>query len=155
MFLFILACQKLVNPTRLLTYSIFAAVGADRRGRLVEWVEKASFNRLNILFEITVSERNYQTLLSSLNLPAVVRETQSYTLNILPRRLPKVVVSEEHFVLKDFPFYVKAREVDAKSALAIERKEGKKGPCGGPLVRNVVRHLFQLVLQWRRRRKTW
>lgn len=155
MFLFILACQKLANPTRLLTYSIFAAVGADRRGRLVEWVEKASFNRLNKLFEITASEKNYQMLLSSLNLLTVVWETQSYTLNILPRRLPKVVVSGEHFVLKDFPFHAKTREVDAKSALAIERREGRKGPCGGPLVRNVERHPLQLVLQWRRRRETW
>lgn len=115
MFLFMLTCQKLANLTRLLTYSTFADASADRRGRLVEWVEKASFNRLNRLFKITVSERNYQTLFSSRNLLAVVRKTQSYTLNILPRQLPKVVVFGEHFVLKDLPFYAKAREVDAKA----------------------------------------
>lgn len=45
----------------------------------------------------------------------MVRETQLYTLNILPRRLPKVVVSEEHFVLKDLPFYVKAHETNAQA----------------------------------------
>lgn len=35
MFLFTLAYQKLVNFTRLLTYSIFVDAGANRRGRLV------------------------------------------------------------------------------------------------------------------------
>lgn len=115
MFPFIISCQKLSNPSRLLTYSTCVDAGADKRGHLVEWVEKASFNRLNRLFEIVASERNYQTLLSSRNLLVVVWETQLYTLNILPRRLPKVVVSGEHFVLKDLPFYAKAHETDAQA----------------------------------------
>lgn len=34
-------------------------VGKDMRGRLVEWVEKASFDCLNKLFVISASERNY------------------------------------------------------------------------------------------------
>ena len=47
--------------------TFFALVGAckDRRGRLVEWVEKASFIRLNKLFEITTNERNHHMLLSA------------------------------------------------------------------------------------------
>lgn len=115
MFLFTLAYQKLVNFARLLTYSIFVDASADRRGRLVTWVEKASFDRLNRLFEITVGERNYQTLISSRNLLVVFWESQSYILNILPRWLPKVMVSGEHFVPKDLPFYERAREVDTKA----------------------------------------
>lgn len=79
------------------------------------WMEKASFNRLNKLFEIATGEKNYQTLLSTRSLLAVTREPQSYTLNILPRRLPKKVVSGEHFVLKDLPFYAEAREADAQA----------------------------------------
>ncbi|KAL6315343.1 hypothetical protein AAG906_000447 [Vitis piasezkii] len=66
-----------------------------KRGRLVEWVEKVSFDHLNKLFEITAP--------------------QPYVLNILPRRLLKVVVLGEHFVLKDLPFYERAREVDVKA----------------------------------------
>lgn len=115
MFLFTLAYQKLVNFARLLTYSIFADASADRRGRLVTWVEKASFDRLNRLFEITVGERNYQMLISSRNLLVVVWESQPYILNILPRWLPKVVVSGEYFVLKDLPFYERARDADTKA----------------------------------------
>ena len=52
---------------------------------MVEWVEKASFDRLNMLFEITTIERHYLMLLSARNLLAVVQEPQSYILNILPR----------------------------------------------------------------------
>ena len=82
---------------------------------MVEWVEKASFERLNRLFEIISVERHYQTLLTAWNLLAVVREPQPYVLNILPRRLPKVVVPGEHFVLKDLPFYKRACEADVKA----------------------------------------
>ena len=59
---------------------------------MVEWVKKASFDRLNKLLEITVVERHYQMLLIARNLLAVVWEPQPYVLNILPKRLPKVVI---------------------------------------------------------------
>lgn len=81
----------------------------------MEWVEKASFDRLNKLFVITSNERNHQTLLSARNLLEVIREPQPYVLPIIPRRLPKVVEPEEHFVLKDLPFYKEACEVDVKA----------------------------------------
>ena len=90
-------------------------VGTSKRGRLVEWVEKASFDRLNKLFEITAAERHYQTLLIARNLLAVVREPQPYVTNILLRRLPKRVVLGKHFVLKDLSFYERAHEADAKA----------------------------------------
>ena len=83
--------------------------GPDKRGHIVEWVEKESFARLNKLFEITAAERHYETLLTARNLLAVVRESQAYIINILPRKLPKKAVSGEHYVLKDLPFY---KEVD-------------------------------------------
>ena len=86
---------------------------ADKRGRLVEWVEKASFDRLNKLFEIAASERSCQMLLLAQNLRAITQISQQYVLSIIPRRLPKKVVSRKHFVLKDLPFYTEAREADA------------------------------------------
>lgn len=93
----------------------FVDVGAERRGRLVEWVEKASFLQLNKLFEIAPSEINYQTLLSTRNLVTLARESHPYISNIIPRRLPKKVVAREHFLLKDLPFYAQAREADAQA----------------------------------------
>ena len=85
------------------------------RGRVVEWVEKASFDRLNKLFEIAATERHHQTLFTARNLLVVVREPQPYITNILPRRLPKQVVPGEHFVLKDLAFYERARKADTKA----------------------------------------
>ena len=77
---------------------------------MVEWVEKTSFDCLNKLFKITAIKRHHQTLLSARNLLVVVREPQPYVHNILPRLLSKVVVPRGHFVLKDLPFYAKARQ---------------------------------------------
>nr|CAN73298.1 hypothetical protein VITISV_028315 [Vitis vinifera] len=42
--------------------------GPDKRGRVVEWVEKASFTRLNKLFEVSAAERHHETLLTARNL---------------------------------------------------------------------------------------
>lgn len=54
------------------TFSILVYVDKKMRGRLVEWVEKASFDRLNKLFVITSNEHNHQTLLAARNLLAVI-----------------------------------------------------------------------------------
>ena len=58
---------------------------------MVEWVEKASFDRLIRLFVIAAGERSCETLLSAQNLRLVTQVPQPYVLNILPRRLPKKV----------------------------------------------------------------
>lgn len=67
-FSLIFCVESLASLARLLTCLVFMGVGTDKRGRLVEWVKKASFHRLNKLFEIAVGERNCQTLLSTRNL---------------------------------------------------------------------------------------
>ncbi|RVW67486.1 hypothetical protein CK203_063048 [Vitis vinifera] len=63
--------------------------GKDRRGKLVEWVEKASFDRLNRLFEIAAGEMSCEILLFAQNLRLVTQEPQSYILNILQGGCPK------------------------------------------------------------------
>ena len=76
-------------------------------------MKKASFDRLNRLFEIAAAERSCGTLLSAQNLRLVMKEPQLYVLNILPRRLPEEVMVGEHFVLQDLPFYAVVQKVDA------------------------------------------
>ena len=99
----------------------------DKRGKLVEWVEKATFDRLNRLFEIAAVERSCETLLSAQNLHLVIQEPQPYMLNILPRWLPKEVVAGEHFVLKDLPFYAAVRKADTQSRKArLNKREEKR-----------------------------
>lgn len=61
-----------VSSTTFLTSSVLVGVGLSKRGRLVEWVEKTSFVRLNKLFEIIASERNYHSLLFAWNLLVIV-----------------------------------------------------------------------------------
>lgn len=69
----------------MLTFSVLVYADKKRRGRLVEWVEKASFDRLNKLFMIASKEQNHQTLLTARNLLAFIQEPQPYVLPIIPR----------------------------------------------------------------------
>ena len=121
-------CASYFGVIRWLISLVADNTGMDKRGRVVEWVEKTSFDRLNKLFEITAAERHHQTLLTARNLLAFVREPQVYVINILPRKLPKKVVPGEHFVFKDLPFYKEVRKVDAQARRArlTEREERRQ-----------------------------
>ncbi|KAJ9687280.1 hypothetical protein PVL29_015957 [Vitis rotundifolia] len=70
---------------------------------------------------------NHQTPLSARNLLAVIQEPQSYVLPIIPKRLPKVVVLGEYYVLKDLPFYEEACEADAKAQGTLRRALSENG----------------------------
>ena len=85
----------------------------------MDWMEKASFACLNKLFEIDAKERHYKTLLSARNLMAVVRESQEYVVNILPRKMPEEVVPGEHYTVKDLPIYQEFKEADAEKRRAL------------------------------------
>ncbi|RVW25886.1 hypothetical protein CK203_110871 [Vitis vinifera] len=101
--------------------------GAEKRGHLVDWVEKASFDCLSKLFEIDAKERQCKTLLTARNLTAVVREPQEYVTNILPRKMPKEVVPGEHYIVKDLSIYEASKEADAeKRRVVLEDREKKK-----------------------------
>ena len=107
--------------------SIAVNVGPEKRGHLVDWVEKASFACLSKLFEIDAKERHYKTLLNARNLMAVVRESQEYVVNILPRKMPKEVVPGEHYTVKDLPIYQAFKEADAEKRRALlDNREKKK-----------------------------
>ncbi|RVW75598.1 hypothetical protein CK203_059085 [Vitis vinifera] len=94
-------------------------VSPERKGHIVDWVEKASFACLNKLFEIDANERHYGTLLTARNLMAVVRESQEYVVNILPKKMPNEVVPGEHYILKDLPIYQEVKEADAEKRRAL------------------------------------
>ena len=121
--LFLLLCL-LDGLTPLVAYN----AGLDKKGHVVKWVENGSFARLNKLFEIATAERHYETMLTARNLLAVVQESQAYIINILPRKLPKKVVSGEHYVLKDLPFYkeVKKADVEKRRTLLDDWERRKK-----------------------------
>lgn len=89
----------------MLTFSALTDIGEDRRGQLVEWVEKVLFDCLNKLFVITSDKRNHQTLVSARNLLAIICEPQPYVLLIIPRKLLKVLVSmrKHHYSAEVLP----------------------------------------------------
>ena len=62
-FYFILVVLLIVGL--LLMFIALCDIEKKKRGRLVEWVEKASFDLLNKLFVISTNERHYQTLLAN------------------------------------------------------------------------------------------
>ena len=93
----------------------------------MDWVENASFACLSKLFEIDANERHYKTLLTAQNLMAVVRESQEYVVNILPRKMPKEVVPGEHYTVKDLLVYQEFKEADAEKRRALlDNREKKK-----------------------------
>ena len=93
----------------------------------MEWVEKASFARLNKLFEISTSERNYQIFFMDKNLQAVLKEAKSFILPIFHRLAPRPLVPDKHHVLKDLPFNEVACATDSQTHQdRLEQKEKKK-----------------------------
>ncbi|KAL6319275.1 hypothetical protein AAG906_013949 [Vitis piasezkii] len=112
-------------------------------GHLVDWVEKASFACVCKLYEINSKERSCKTLLTARNLVAVVKESQEYVVNILPRKIRREeVVPGEHYTVKELPLYQEAQEADAeKRRKLLEERDKKKnegtirkapGQKGGP-----------------------
>ena len=58
----------------LLIFIALCGIEKKKRDRLMKWVDKAFFDRINKLFVISTSEWHYQTLLTDRNLLAVVQE---------------------------------------------------------------------------------
>ena len=67
----------------------------------MEWVEKASFEKICRLLEVSERERHYKVLLTSKNLADVRHNPACYNLPIIPRPLPSKVVDGEHFFTVD------------------------------------------------------
>ena len=76
----------------------------------MQWVEKASLEKIRGLLEVFEQERNCEVLLTLKNLTDVRRSPTPYSLQIIPRSLPSEIVGGEHFVttnLLDFSWAVR------------------------------------------------
>ena len=61
------------------------------------------------------------------NLLALVQDLELYVVHTLPRFAPRILVLDEHYVLKDFPFYMEARVADTKGRqYRLEKREKKR-----------------------------
>ncbi|RVW34065.1 hypothetical protein CK203_099350 [Vitis vinifera] len=81
---------------------------------------------------IDAKERHYATLLTARNLMAIVRESQEYVVNILPRKAAKGGSAGEHYVLKDLLSIRSAasppKKAPAKKKEAVKNGKGVKEP---------------------------
>ena len=68
---------------------------------MVQWVEKASLEKIRRLLEVSEQERRYEVLLTLKNLVDVRRSPTPYSLPIIPCSLPFEIVDGEHFVTSD------------------------------------------------------
>ena len=71
------------------------------RGRLVQWVEKASLEKIRRLLEVSEQEHHYEVLLTLKNLADIRRSPVPYSLSIIPRSPPLEIIDGEHFVTSD------------------------------------------------------
>ena len=79
-------------------YYVLLCVGKIQRGKLVNWVEKASFEKICKLLEISERERHYEVLLTLKNLGDLSWNPAPYSVSVIPRPLPIEIVEEEHYI---------------------------------------------------------
>ena len=110
-----------------------AYVGKSRKGKLVKWVEKASFEKIRKLLEIFERERHHEVLLTLKNLGDLSRNLAPYSIPVILSPLPTKIVEREHYVIADLLNLLPgssspARESEAKAAgreLAIRTQPGQ------------------------------
>ena len=98
----------------------------------MEWVEKASFEKIRQLLEVSERERHYKVLLTSKNLADVRRNLAPYSLSIIPRPLPSEIVDGEHFVTTDLLHLISGDASTPKGAEAeiADRRLAARSPSG-------------------------
>ena len=94
----------------------FICIGKNRRGKLVHWVERASFVKIRRLLEIFEQERHHEVLLTMKNLHNLSHHPSPYLVPNIPRPLPLEVVEGEHFVAADLLSLISGGSSPAKEA---------------------------------------
>ena len=72
----------------------------------MQWVEKASLEKICRLLEVSEQERHYEVLLTLKNLADVRRSPTPYRVPIIPRLLPSEIVGKEHFITIDLLYFL-------------------------------------------------
>ena len=79
----------------------FFCTGKSHRGKLVNWVEKASFKKIQRLLEISERERHHEILLTAKNLRELSCSPSPYIILVISRPLPVEIMEVEHYVIVD------------------------------------------------------
>ena len=106
-----------VYPLRshiLLIHFFFA--GKTWRGKLVNWVEKASFKKIQRLLEISKREWHHEILLTTKNLRELSSSPSSYIIYVILCPLPVDIVEGEHYVIADLLNFASSSSSLAKNS---------------------------------------
>ena len=68
---------------------------------MVNWVEKASFEKILQLLEIFEYEQHHEVLFTLKNLGDLSRNLAPYSISVIPQFLPTTIVEREHYVTVD------------------------------------------------------
>ena len=107
----------------------------------MEWVEKASFSRLNKLFEIDAAEWAHNFFLSDTNLHALIEYPMPFIILVFSRLASPSLVSHKHFVLNDLLFYKVACLADSEACQTYLEERDKKHKEGTLRQAQVASHL--------------
>ena len=94
----------------------------------MQWVEKASLEKIRRLLEVSEQERHCEVLLTLNNLDNVRRIPTPYSLPIIPRSLPSEIVGGEHFVTTDLLYLLAGRTLSTgdPEAEALSREQASQ-----------------------------
>ena len=90
-----------IYPLYLRILLIFFFAGKSRRGRLVNWVEKARFKKIQKLLKISEWEQHHEILLTVRNLRELSRSPSPYIIPVIPCSIPTEIVEGEHYIIAD------------------------------------------------------
>ena len=94
----------------------YVRAGKNRRGKLVHWVERASFEKIQRLLDISKKERNHEVILTVKNLHDLSHHPSPYIVPIIPHPLPLEIVEGEHFITVDLLNLISGSSSPAREA---------------------------------------
>ena len=106
--------------------------GKDWRGRLVQWVETASLEKIRRLLEVSEQELHCEVLLTLKNLADVRQIPNPYSLSIIPRSLPLEIVEGEHFITSDLLSLLEGRApptCDPEAKASHQEQDSRASPA--------------------------
>ena len=82
----------------------------------MDWVEKASFEKIRRLLEISEQERHHKILLTVRKLQDLRHTPSPYSIPVILRPLPAEIVEGEYFVITDLQHLVPSNSSSARNS---------------------------------------
>ena len=107
--------QSMSFPCVFKLWDLHVGARKNRKGKLVNWVEKASFKKIHRLLEIFEQEQHHEILLTAKNLRELSRNPSPYIIPVIPHPLLAEIVEGEHYVIANLLNLAPASSSSAKN----------------------------------------